>query len=357
MDLGASEFCFTVFTRHGIVMTMPEPRMTAASITVGSQDSMLFITGGTTSFFGLPIASTLLVSPFENATFEGPNMPEVVNKHCFTKITSTKAISVGGENTDRSYKKSSFYYEIQSQKWSTGPSHNGLASRQACNAVQDTIYPDKMLVVVVGGPRVLILDVEANLWRDGAEFPFPSFGNAGMVSLSSAELLLVGSSTEVVISTDSEESSISVSNAKIGQFQMEDQLKSQIGISYFDGDRDQDTVSWAFKIKCFNGECIFVQEQFEYGESTSGTVTILVPEHLTTCKEEADIHHSDKTCPEESKDLISNGNCEDFLDTPACYHDGGDCITTKTTTTITAAPSTATSINLERKYHENRPNF
>ena len=95
--------------------------------------------------------STLLVSPFDNVTQYGTQMPFKVGGHCFVKVSAGLAIAIGGRKSSNQPASSTLYYNIREEVWLDGPQLNVNRAGHACGVVQDSKIPSKMLVVVATG--------------------------------------------------------------------------------------------------------------------------------------------------------------------------------------------------------------
>ncbi len=87
--------------------------------------------------------STLLVSPFDNVTQYGTQMPFKVGGHCFVKVLAGLAIAIGGiKSLNQPASFSTLYYNIREEVWLDGPQLNVNRAGHACGVVQDSkIHP------------------------------------------------------------------------------------------------------------------------------------------------------------------------------------------------------------------------
>ncbi len=289
--------CFTAVTQHHaqIIIEMPEPRIHAASIVTGLQDSTLFVVGGSKSRSPyIYLKSTLYIRPFGNLTNAGPDMPDERYQHCFIKVGHDRAIVTGGSSGWLAL-TATYFYNTTSRQWSVGPESIKGRGGAACNAVKDSVNPNKTMVVEVGGwPQTVgILDLETNIWKEDltALDDYQINDNARIVATSQQELLLVG----------------------LYKFYP---WYSDIASEVF---------GFAYRIRCFNGDCVYVNVRFEADFDQTGFQAMLIPDHLVNCKWSDDGVDPKNKCLEENKNLLANGVCDDDLDHPGCFYDGGDC--------------------------------
>ncbi len=241
--------------------------------------------------------STLFVTPFSNVVKRGPKSPMAVAKHCFVKITDKIAISIGGvvnlgvgfESSTKDLSDRCYYYDISSQQWSIGPVLRNVRAGHGCQVVKD-YKMGKALVIVAGNLNyfnkdltIEILDVASNEWMLGNQSLKTPLYMAKMLSLSQFEILAYGGAPIKI-----------------------------------------------FKIMCFNMECVWTKLPMQPTLQRESSAVMLVPEQLIEC-EPIKKHQQVIQCHNKSLDFLANGQCEENLDNHECFYDGGDCLTTTTT--------------------------
>ncbi len=85
------------------------------------------------------------MAPFENTITEGPMMADYVYQHCFARISSELAISIGGNKDQDNYAKTkgSYFYNLAEKQWTVGPELIEARSGHACGAIRLLRIPAK----------------------------------------------------------------------------------------------------------------------------------------------------------------------------------------------------------------------
>ena len=80
----------------------------------------------------------------------GPDLPFLVYHHCILAINETTMISIGGTRDERAYEryKTTMYFDLQSQKWTSGPDMYYKRYRHACGKL---VIDNTSIIVVAGG--------------------------------------------------------------------------------------------------------------------------------------------------------------------------------------------------------------
>ncbi len=97
---------------------------------------------------------------------KGPNLPTKINHGCAVKINDTTAIIMGG------YQTNTYYYSIDIEQWSQGPSVSVKRGSQACGLLEDLADPNIKYIVFTGYNNKIteILQVGTNKWVRGPDF-------------------------------------------------------------------------------------------------------------------------------------------------------------------------------------------
>ncbi len=121
---------------------MLTPRLHSASIGLGSS---LFVTGG----YGIGskvLSSTEFVHSGQQVGSSGPSLPIPLNRHCFVRFNSTTALAISGQSDQNQYNGQTYFYWIQDQKWTTGPSVSIPRYSHACGLLKE-----QEAIVTIGG--------------------------------------------------------------------------------------------------------------------------------------------------------------------------------------------------------------
>ncbi len=105
-------------------------------------------------------------------------------------------------------------------------------------------------------------------------------------------------------------------------------------ISEIPHENKQETKSkYTYKLRCFNGQCLWTEIQLTTELIRKSSVVMLVPEHLVTCDI---VNHFDTFGCQEKENLLGNGECDQIFETSDCFYDGGDCSYETTTNEVHA---------------------
>ncbi len=183
-----SDKCYAMTSQnknHTNQIKMTTPRVYAASIAI---DGKLFVTGGYEPKSG-GLSSTEYVGPLGGPN-AGPDLPVKLYHHCFARLNQTTAFAASGLISPRVYSRTSYFFDISQESWTTGPDLKIGRTSAACGLVSN-------LAIVVGGrsPSVQstteILDLESNVWSSGPSLPSGGIYGASAVSFK-GELFIIG---------------------------------------------------------------------------------------------------------------------------------------------------------------------
>ena len=115
-----------------------------------------------------------LISYNDGASFEElPPIPALLKAHCAVFLDNTTLMVIGGYKFPRSY-SDTYFFDLDSNSWSSGPSLTEERSYHTCNLITDC--EGSQHVVVVGGTgtgfgtykkSVEIYDVDTGTWNTG----------------------------------------------------------------------------------------------------------------------------------------------------------------------------------------------
>ncbi len=95
------------------------PRYESASLVIGTDLDVLWITGGfnSSSYGKVRLNSTEFITPGQ-PTKPGPDLPRPMDRHCMVSVNVTHAMVVDLVHSSRSY-----FMNLETQAWSRGPRH------------------------------------------------------------------------------------------------------------------------------------------------------------------------------------------------------------------------------------------
>ncbi len=134
---------------------------------------------------------------------DGPDLPDRIGSHCFTKINEEMALLTGG-HTGLQYSDKTMTFDIVSQVWTIeGSVLNTLRKYGACGAIKDSGSQD-VLVVIVGGidwswltlSSTEIWSLDSKKWTVSANLPMPVYHPAGIVRPDKSGFLVLGGETD-----------------------------------------------------------------------------------------------------------------------------------------------------------------
>ncbi len=112
---------------------------------------------------GRNTAATEILS-LDGSSRQGPSLPKTIYIGCSVKINDTTAIVMGGNQ------QNTYYYSIDKEEWSQGPSVSVRRYSQSCGLVEDLVDPETRYVIYSGGVVTEILQVGAEKWARGPNF-------------------------------------------------------------------------------------------------------------------------------------------------------------------------------------------
>ena len=156
--------CYSLTSEKATLVThMSVGRYFAASIVLN--DNTLWVTGG--SYIGGYLAYTEYVKM--TGTMSGPDLPMALCNHAMVAINNTCSMVIGGVSSE-GYPASTFYYDHNEGKWTTGPSLIQARDGHAAGVVTDEVT-DENFVAVTGGYGSGYLDttefLQDGIWVQG----------------------------------------------------------------------------------------------------------------------------------------------------------------------------------------------
>ncbi len=186
------------------IASMLTKRFGAASIVIDidNVDNVLWITGGSRQlgdkFHPKPLLSTEYFSPNNGFSRHGPELPETKFKHCLLRLSDSTVLLASGKPKSTS----SYFYDLKSGQWSSGPALGLEREHQVCGCIGNT---DNWIAVVAGGALSADLDnaidnvemMSANdlTWREGPPMPTPVMRAASVVAKGGQDFLVLSGLT------------------------------------------------------------------------------------------------------------------------------------------------------------------
>ncbi len=197
-DQGVQKACFLIGEEDTIIVNMTEKRMAASSITLGHEDSVLWVTGGEfDKTLGVKLSTTDMVTL--NESTRGPVMPEPLSNHCVAKISAYSAMVIAGDSNERRYLAKTWFYDVVSEVFTQGPNLKIGRQGHVCGVIADT-FDSTLMVVAAGGYDIDIGDMvsaeaftlELGVWQDLPDMPKALSHSPGISLPNGKSFLVIG---------------------------------------------------------------------------------------------------------------------------------------------------------------------
>jgi hypothetical protein len=150
-------------------ITLTQSRSDAASVVMNG--NTLWLTGGVI-LDGTATKSTEFVQL--TGTSPGPDLPLRVYGHCLVSLNDTTVLLIGGLLVNLTRSKATFFYDINHQTWTEGPSLIAERSVHSCALFKSPQHSHTDTVIVTGGSNgqsglasTEILNLNSNSWTSG----------------------------------------------------------------------------------------------------------------------------------------------------------------------------------------------
>jgi hypothetical protein len=160
--------CFAI-NDGNVTVELAKPRSDAASVVLNG--NTLWLTGG--FLHNGRTQSTEFVNL--TGTTPGPDLPLKVNKHCLVRLNETTVILIGGNLDQYIISKATYYYNVGSKGWISGPSLKMERKSHSCAVFKSAKHGHPDTVIVTGGVSAYgyslasteFLNVNNNSWTSG----------------------------------------------------------------------------------------------------------------------------------------------------------------------------------------------
>ncbi len=189
-----------VLGKDDVQAEMQIKRKYPASIVI-KQQTTLWVTGGDGSQG--PQDTSEYVQPGQDPIF-GPTLPKEMHMHCMIKLNDSLVFFIGGYNGDHVVSDRTDIFNLDTKKWSRGPSLLINRYIHTCGKVKDQETNDDILIVTGGrglseglkSTEILVSSRLEDGWQWGPDLPKAITSMAGVESFDSSALFLVGAPAE-----------------------------------------------------------------------------------------------------------------------------------------------------------------